>query len=382
VVVYVPEVSEEMIALLGRRDEPTDAVEEYCRYLSGALEQYGRKLSVQRVGWAETGWNAALKELRARAEKWSGRWVILQYTALAWSARGFPSDFLRVLAVLRGANARLGVVFHDVEPYSGSHWVDRLRRMAQLRTMRRILDYADMAVFTVPISQVSWKPNPSPKLVFIPVGANLPARSGTDLGSAQIAERSAHSLQSAARPLTVAVFSITGGSAGDRETNEIVAASRHAAQHVGPFRLSVFGRHAGQRESALRDGLRGAPVKISVEDVLDGDEVIKRLYASDVLLFVRGGISSRRGSAIAGIACGLPIVGYRGTETAWPVTNAGVALVPLNETTALCAMLTQVLSDASLREELAGKARAAYSAHFCWPAIAKRFAEEIEKRSG
>lgn len=375
------EVSEEMIALLGRRDEPTDAVEEYCRYLSGALEQYGRKLSVERVGWAETDWNTALKELGVRAQEWSGRWVILQYTALAWSARGFPSDCLRVVEVLRRANARMCVVFHDVEPYSGSRWVDRLRRMAQLRTMRRILDYADMAVFTVPISQISWKPDPSPKLVFIPVGANLPERSGTNPGSPQIAERPAHSLQSAARPLTIAVFSITGGSAGDRETDEIVAASKHAAQHVGPFRLSVFGRHAGQRAAALRDGLRGIPVEISVEDVLDGGEVVKRLCASDVLLFVRGGISSRRGSAIAGIACGLPVVGYYGTESAWPVTDAGVALVPLNDTAALCATLTRVLSDASLREELAGKARAAYSKHFCWSAIAKRFAEEIEKRS-
>ena len=27
------------IALLGRKDEPTDAVEEYCRYLSAALQR-------------------------------------------------------------------------------------------------------------------------------------------------------------------------------------------------------------------------------------------------------------------------------------------------------------------------------------------------------
>ena len=38
-----------VIALLGRKDEPTDAVEEYCRYLGSALELCGIELEIQRV---------------------------------------------------------------------------------------------------------------------------------------------------------------------------------------------------------------------------------------------------------------------------------------------------------------------------------------------
>jgi hypothetical protein len=40
-----------IIALLGRRDEPTDAVEEYCRYLAGALRDRGFAMELTRVPW-------------------------------------------------------------------------------------------------------------------------------------------------------------------------------------------------------------------------------------------------------------------------------------------------------------------------------------------
>ena len=48
-----------IIALLGRRDEPTDAVEEYCRYLGGALRAQGVEMELARVPWADGGWTAA-----------------------------------------------------------------------------------------------------------------------------------------------------------------------------------------------------------------------------------------------------------------------------------------------------------------------------------
>ena len=105
-----------IIALLGRRDHPTDAVEEYCRFLGDALEAHYYDLKMERVDWAERGWTAALHSLRQRAREWRGAWVLVQYTALAWSARGFPLRFLRVLKTLQAADVRVGVVYHDVEP--------------------------------------------------------------------------------------------------------------------------------------------------------------------------------------------------------------------------------------------------------------------------
>src|SRR2546423_6473677 len=108
-----------VIALLGRLDAPTDAVEEYCRYLGKALLAEDFELIIERVNWNAAGWDRAAHALRRRAEEWRGAWVLVQYTALAWSARGFPQYFPRVLKSLKAAGARVGGVFHDMEPYGG-----------------------------------------------------------------------------------------------------------------------------------------------------------------------------------------------------------------------------------------------------------------------
>src|SRR3954452_20708205 len=112
-------MNSDVVLLLGRKDEPTDAVEEYCRYLSEALSNRSVKGEIVRVPWNERGWADAVDELRRMAGNWRGRWVFLQYTALAWSERGFPRRVLRILRVLREARVRVGVVFHDVEPFAG-----------------------------------------------------------------------------------------------------------------------------------------------------------------------------------------------------------------------------------------------------------------------
>src|ERR1700675_870458 len=51
-------MTQKCIALLGRGDAPTDAIEEYCRYLSGALREHDFELELERVAWAEDGWPA------------------------------------------------------------------------------------------------------------------------------------------------------------------------------------------------------------------------------------------------------------------------------------------------------------------------------------
>src|SRR5437660_8583630 len=145
-----------VIALLGRPDAPTDAVEEYCRYLGEALVREGFELVIERVDWRKKGWPSAARSLRRRAKGWRGAWVLVQYTALSWSARGFPLRFPRVLKTLKAAGVRLGVVFHDVEPYSGTRMIDGVRRRLQVRIMLEALRLSDAAVFTVPMERISW----------------------------------------------------------------------------------------------------------------------------------------------------------------------------------------------------------------------------------
>lgn len=356
-----------VIALLGKRDSPTDAVEEYCRYLGGALQSHDLQVEVRRVPWDSRGWSESLSALRLQVQALPPyTWFLVQYTALAWSSRGFPIKFLRVLKTLRASNACVAVVFHDVEPFAGFRLVDRLRRAVQLFTMRRSVALATRSIFTVLMDKISWLPSHHHNAHFIPVGPNLP-----------VLEPPARSCAENQIP-SVAVFSITGGKTGVVETRTIVAAVRYAAQKIGKLRLSVFGRNADSAESSLRGSLRDLPVELSVEGLLEESQLAERLSASDVLLFVRGPISSRRSSAIAGIACGLPVIAYSGSETAQPIDDAGVVLVTQNNQDELNDALLRVLSDPAYRSELAAKSRAAFARHFSWPSIAELYASFLK----
>ena len=360
-------MSQIAIALLGKQDKPTDAVEEYCRYLADALMACEVQLEIHRMPWEIHGWSEAFQTLQLQATQWRDTWVLVQYTALAWSSRGFPQKVLRTMNILKSAGARVGIVFHDVEPYPGNRPIDSVRRFFQVRTMHRALDLADLAVFTVPPERLSWLAAVPQNSSFIPVGPNLPIPSTTMKSSLQ------NSVP------TIGVFSITGGEPGERETQIILGAVRHVVQKLGKFRLSIFGRHAEFRETELREELRDLSVELAVEGVIEPGEVVRRLSACDVLLFIRGPISSRRSSAIAGIACGLPVIAYSGSETATPITDAGVVFVSPDRPEELNAALVRVLSDPTFRMDLAARSRAAYQAHFAWPIIANRFATILRR---
>lgn len=358
------------IALLGRADTPTDGVEEYCNHLGEALHERGISLAIERVAWEERGWPRALRSLRRHARAWRDSWVLVQYTALAWSARGFPLRFSRVLRILKRMGARIGVVYHDVEPFTGPRFIDRLRRNAQLHAMRRGMDACDVAVFTVPMEKLTWMQPQYTHAVFIPVGANLPV--GGEAASQKNISREGK--------LNIAVFSVTGGQFLQREVGEITDAVRVASSRVKNLKLTVFGRHSEDAESKLRKRLYGVPVEIQVLGLLSNEDVVRTMSNCDVLLFVRGPISTRRSSAIAGIACGLPVIGAEGPETCSLIKDAGVAFYSPQKKGDLGEVLLHVLEDEHYRASLAQKSWVAQQRYFSWNVIAARYAEFLEKK--
>jgi glycosyltransferase involved in cell wall biosynthesis len=118
--------------------------------------------------------------------------------------------------------------------------------------------------------------------------------------------------------------------------------------------------------------------EVRIAGVISADEVVRVLGASDVMLFARGPISSRRGSAIAGIACGLPVIAEEGSETASPIMEAGVVLVPEKLVPEeFGAALARVLSDPSYRASLAQRSRDAQRRYFSWSVIARQYAQAL-----
>jgi glycosyltransferase involved in cell wall biosynthesis len=331
--------------------------------LAAALQTHGVNMQLAEARWELHGWRSALSELRKKSREWRGTWVILHYTALSWSRRGFPVGLLALLWTLRRNRVRCGIVFHDSAPFAGQRWRDRLRRSCQLSVMRTAYRLVDRAIFTIPTERIRWLPPNPAKAVFIPIGSHVPEFLGVrSFASSGVTDSK-----------TVAVFGITGGAQTSRELADIVYAVSRAAEQVGRVRLAVVGRGADDARAALESALAGRGVELDIAGVLPAGEIASRLAAADVLLFVRGPLSPQRSSAIAGIACGLPIVGYGSDDTCFPINEAGLVLAPLNDRETLATALCRVLADDSLRQQMHQRSVDAQRNHFSWDAIARRY---------
>jgi glycosyltransferase involved in cell wall biosynthesis len=361
--------TEKWIALLGRRDMPTDGVEDYCTFLSQALLHRGVELKKVRVQWNEKGWTAAIRKLWRESGDWCGNWVLLQYTALGWSRRGFPIPALIVLRVLRRRAARCVVVFHDASVSASPRLRDRMRNAVQNWTMRKLFEQSEREVLTVPLKSLYWLPSDRSRATFIPIGANVPEYCRNRAFSAE------------KTPKIVVVFSVTGGETQSQEVHDIALAARHVKQRVGPIRLEVFGRGCEEARKSLERALNGSGVELRVRGVVAAEEITRTLASAHALLCVRGLITSRRGTAIAGIACGLPVVGYGHSGSNPAIDAAGVRLVPWRNSAMLSDGLAQVLTDEKLWQDMHEKSLRAQAEYFSWDAVAGRFASMLQSRA-
>ncbi|MFZ0960211.1 MAG: glycosyltransferase family 4 protein [Terriglobia bacterium] len=357
-----------VIALLGKKDVPTDGVEDYWRSLGPAIENRGYKVEIVRVAWDGRGWIRAWVDLWRKSRKWKGIPVLAQYTALMWSRRGFSLPFLVVLLTLKVRGARLITVFHDIAPYSGKRVIDRIRRACQLLVLRRAYGWAQAAVVTVPMEELGWLQRPRTRTSFIPVGASIPPMMALDKSS-----RHGH------EPRTIAVFSITGGGVVGNEVADIAFAANEAARQVPQLKLVTLGRGSLEAEPRLRQALVESAVKYSALGVLCPQEVAKVLAGADVSLFVRGRISTQRTTAVASIACSLPLVAYADGCLASPLAEAGVVAVPCGDRQALAAAVVKVLTDGQLWLDLHQRSRRAYEKYFSWEAVATRFVDLLDR---
>jgi glycosyltransferase involved in cell wall biosynthesis len=358
-----------MIMLLGRRDEPTDAVRDYTNCLSEALGRREITCESFELRWDERGWLIALARLWKESRHWRDCWVVLHYTALMWSRRGFPVAVPLVLRILKLRGCRTAVVFHDVHAVAGARWIDRCRVSFQERIMRHLSLNVCRSIIPVPPEGVSWLPVHKPPVDFIPVGANI--FSLDDLASEGVVP--VHN----ATP-TVAVFGIpTWPAAQKREVEAIVQTVRRACVRAGELQLLVLGRGAKEAESLLRSELSGTRVRLKIDGLCSSREISAGLSSCDALLFVRGALSSRRGSGLAAIACGLPIVAYRGRETGFPLTEAGVLFVPQDDLDSLANELARVLLDRELRISLSERNLKIFREWFSWDRIADRWVQAL-----
>jgi glycosyltransferase involved in cell wall biosynthesis len=353
---------------LGRPDTPTDGVADHCAFLGRALARRGVDFTIVRVPAVEKNWIRALWQLWQMSAAWRGKWVLLQYTALGWSRRGFPFAAVAAILLMRARGVLCGVVFHEPFRQGGDRklaWKDAIRGACQDWAIRALHGFARISIFTLPLAKIPWIAPEDPKAVVIPISANIP-EGPTRADSAPLAAR-----KSALK--TVAVFCYTPGSNAVQEVADTVQAIRAARSQGIAVRLIAVGRGTAEMRAEIERGLAGSGAEINILGMIPAEEIAAHLSSADVQLFVCGPVSQRRSTALAGISCGLPIVGYQGLAEGTPIAEAGLVLVPYRDSTALSATLGQVLRDDELAAQLRRKSRAAHAKYFSWDAVAAHY---------
>ena len=351
------------VALLGRKDVPADGIADYCSYLGQNLAGHGIELKAYRVEWVENGWWYALRDLWRESKKWRGLWVLPQYTALAWSRRGFPIGVLASTAVLRLRGARCALVFHEPYGVSGPRVIDRLRGAFQNWTVRTLHRFARKCIFTIPLSSVPWLSTRDAKSASIPLGPNIPEN---------LTSRSAPQMQSGVTKKVV-VFCLSESPHGEREVNDVAVATRLVIERGIKLRVTFVGRGTSEAKNSIDAEFAGTGIEVCNRGLCEAGEVSRIFSESDAMIAVRGKLYLRRGSALAGLACGLPMVAYAGAAEETIVREAGIRLVPFRDQTGLGLALRDILTDPELWRQMHEKNLWFQQKYLSWNVIAASF---------
>lgn len=169
------------------------------------------------------------------------------------------------------------------------------------------------------------------------------------------------------------VFGVTGAPSMEREVEEIADVMQKASRALTGLRLIAVGRGSVEAREQLVKTLDGCNVEIVARGILPAAEVAREFERADAMLFVRGPITPQRGSVMAGIASGIPIVGYQDGRILGPLQEAGVEWSPWVDRENLTRGLIRVLSDPRRWTELHERNLEVQKAHLSWDRIAERF---------
>lgn len=360
-----------VIALLGRREVPTDGVDDNCTFLAQALARRGHTLNKVRVEWAERGSLRALFDLWRQSAQWRGCWVMLQFTSLAWSRYGFPFSAWVAMKILRWRGAHTAVFYHEPEAAPPRYPLDRIRSVCQAWVIRRLYFAVERPIFADPLTHISWLPKNDTKSVFIPIGASVP----------QPPPRSAAAQNGSSRK-TVAVYCLSEAPYRSRELEDIGEALRCVSGNGLKIRVVFLGRGTDDAKEEINRALGALPLELVNLGLQSAESVSRWLGESDVMLCVRGQLFPRRSSAIAGIACGVPIVAYAGGCEGTHVAEAGVDLVPYRDQASLGNALKQLLEDRQRWEEFHRRSVRVQQEYLSWDGIADRFVKAFGLAQG
>ncbi|HUS37037.1 MAG TPA: glycosyltransferase family 4 protein, partial [Verrucomicrobiae bacterium] len=122
---------------------------------------------------------------------------------------------------------------------------------------------------------------------------------------------------------------------------------------------------------------------LTVHSFLPSNDVSRTLQAADLLaLPFSDGVSERRGSFMAGLSHGLPVVTTIGPATGPTLSKSdSFAAVPSDRPDLFTAKVVELLADAKHRALLGERGRALYERSYNWPTVISRLEALLEPPS-
>jgi glycosyltransferase involved in cell wall biosynthesis len=308
--------------------------------------------------WSEAGLRAIDAELNAQP---AARILLIQYVPNAWGQRGMNRRFCDWVAQRARAGDDVRLMIHEpFLPYRFSLGPARwYMAWVQRRMMRTLLSAANVVYLSIegwlPMLK-PYEPKHNSETYWLPVFSNIPVIDNP--------ERVRELRVEIANPhqLIVGSFGTFGGITGQVTAEIFTQVLREQKDAIG----LLLGR-GSKKLAAQVLAARGVPTtRLFAFEDLTADEVSLRLQGCDLMVQpYPDGISSRRSSALAGMAHGLPIVTNYGTLTDSVFREvAGVAAIGKFDTGQLAGLAKGLLLAENSREGFGPSARYLYESQF------------------
>lgn len=349
-----------------------DGIGDYTAHLAGMLAARGAAVKVltAQEGAATAGGAAVdacftvrppygVQALRRAVSADPPDWLVLQYNPFSYGRYGFNPWLPEVARQLKRHHPGLRLALMIHEPFVPvAHWKFALMTTWQRWQLWRLGQTADLICCSIE----AWTRRfqdwfPGHRVHHLPIGSNIPEAGATR--------------EAARRWLHVDPHTCVVGLFGSGFLHGMLPAVREAVVRLRAHAQPVLLLYVGRQGAAVQDALASLPVRDA--GCLPPAEVSRCFAAMDLYLapFIDG-VSTRRGSFMAGLQHGLPTL-----TTFGPLTDrllrqaAGHAFLAseAGHADAFAALARRCAADDVLRTRLGRQARAFYRQHFDWPAL-------------
>ncbi len=282
--------------------------------------------------------------------------LLIQYVPQMYGCKGM--NFAFALWVASVCRYRPWVMFHEVAApvYAGQRWTGRALAIATHFMAAVVAGSADRCFVSIPIwaKKLRHVGCIQPPL-WMPVPSNVATQADPKAAAAL-------RFSLAGRGLLLGHF----GTFGNYITDQLTPALRELLARQPDWSVLLVGRGAAAYSLSLKRSVPVANERMHAAEDLTATAVADHLTACDLLLQPYGdGASCRRGSLMAGLALGLPIVTTMGfsTEPIWK-EEAIARLVPVGRIDHMVAAVENLAADSDARRLLGDNARSTYAKHF------------------